>query len=183
MSESNVRALLRRRLKDLHAKSIENRCERGTPDMCYIYGWIELKWVRAWPARNGIVRLPHYTIQQRLWLNKHWTLRGRAFLGLVAAKEWFLWAGCDASPVGFLTREQLYSTCLWHSKTWNENSFRKIINAERSQLDWLRKEKGLCDSALLNDFSLTAVVGAKTSTKQQQDAGLVTTGMSNVSEE
>lgn len=170
MSEADTRATLRRKLRDLHAKSIENRCEKGTPDMTYIYGWLELKWLRAWPPMGGPVHPSRYTIQQRLWLKNHWQRGGRAFLGLVAHKEWLLWAGCDAGPVGYLTREELYQTCLWRSTTWNEPEFRRIINMPRPQLDELRKERGLCDLPLLKDFSYTVVGKEKTSTKRRRDA-------------
>jgi hypothetical protein len=181
MSEADTRATLRRRLRDLHAKSIENRCEKGTPDMTYIYGWLELKWLRGWPVKGGPVTISHYTIQQRLWLRKHWSLGGRAFLGLVAHKEWFLWAGCDAGPVGTLTREELYSTSLWHSPGWNEAEFRNIINMPRDQLDELRKKKGLCDLPLLKNFSYNAVAVEKTSTKRRRAAAsaIITTFSAN----
>lgn len=170
MSEADTRAKLRHRLRNLHAKSIENRCEKGTPDMTYIYGWLELKWLRGWPAMNGPVAIKHFTVQQRLWLKNHWKYGGRAFLGLMCKGEWFLWAGCDAGPVGSLTREELYLTALWHSPTWDEEGFRAIINAPRERLDQLREERGLCDLPLLKDFSYNAVGGEKTSTKQRRDA-------------
>lgn len=183
MSEADTRARLRRRLKDLHAKSIENRCEKGMPDMAYIYGWLELKWKRGWPVEKGPVQISHYTVQQRLWLRKHWKLGGRSFLGLVCNKEWLLWAGCDSWNVGHLTREELYQTCLWRSPTFNEAEFRKVITAPRLELDALREQRGLCNLPILRDFSFPGVVAKKTNTKQRRTTAAAIIAMSNVSED
>jgi hypothetical protein len=57
-------------------KRIENILEDGTPDVAYtlrgVDGWLELKDLDAWPAREGtVVRLDHYTAAQRLW-HRQW---------------------------------------------------------------------------------------------------------------
>ena len=70
MSESSMRQRLVAALKPLDAVPIENRLRAGTPDVNYIGGWMELKWLRSWPVRDGVISLPHYTNGQRLWLRR-----------------------------------------------------------------------------------------------------------------
>lgn len=82
----------------------------GTPDINYIDGWIELKWLRRWPARPDTnVRIDHFTDTQRRWLNRRWNLGGNAWLLLQVRSEWLLFTGRDAYDyVGNLTRNGLY---------------------------------------------------------------------------
>jgi hypothetical protein len=146
MSEADMRSKLRLRLKDLHAKSIENKCERGTPDMAYIGGWMELKWLRGWPAKGGPVAIPHYSNQQRLWLKKHWSLGGNAFLVLQVGKEWLVWAGCDAGIVGNLTKDELYSIAIYTSVPFKLQEFRTLITSPMERLEQIRADRNLCSN-------------------------------------
>lgn len=110
MSESGQRSRVLRALRPLHAIPVENRVLPGTPDVNYIGGWIELKWLRAWPRGEGTtVRLPHFNQQQRNWLNRRHALGGDAWMLLQVKKEWLLFTGRDAREyVGRLTRDGLY---------------------------------------------------------------------------
>ena len=113
VSESGQRGRVIRALKPLNAKAIENPIGPGTPDVNYIEGWIELKWLRAWPVKSDtVVRLPHFTIGQRRWLRDRSRLGGNAWLLLQCKQEWLLFTGPDAHDyVGKMTREGLYRCC------------------------------------------------------------------------
>lgn len=105
-------------LKKLDAWSVENPCRPGTPDVNYIEGWIELKWVEKWPARKDTpVRLPHFTPQQKLHLRRRWHMGGNAYLLLQVEQDWFLFNGEEAAKiVGQANRLQLIQSAQasWH---------------------------------------------------------------------
>lgn len=119
MSESGQRGRVIRALKPLHAIPVENPIGPGTPDVNYIEGWIELKWLRRWPARaETVVALPHFTLGQRRWLRNRHRDGGAAWLLLQCQSEWLLFHGLDAHDyVGKLTRAELYICAqVWWSK-------------------------------------------------------------------
>ncbi len=111
MSESTQRGNVIRILKSLHAIPVENRVGvLGCPDVNYVEGWIELKWLRAWPKREATpVTIDHFTRAQRRWLCKRYMAGGNAWMLLQVQREWLLFTGRDAKDyVGFLTRKGLY---------------------------------------------------------------------------
>lgn len=111
MSESGQRQRVIRVLKRLHGVAIENPLGPGTPDVNYVLGWIELKWLRRWPMKETTtVQLPHFTLQQRRWLRDRWKVGAdNAWLLLQVQREWLLFTGIDAHDyVGLLTRGGLY---------------------------------------------------------------------------
>lgn len=107
-----------RALKGLDAWSVENPCRPGTPDVNYIEGWIELKWLAEWPARDStVVQLPHFTPQQRLHLARRWEMGGNAYLLLQVSQDWLLFDGKEAARiVGRVPRAELEAAALaqWH---------------------------------------------------------------------
>lgn len=118
---------------------IENVLEEGTPDVNYtlngVGGWIELKDLAGWPARaDTVVRVPHYTPEQRRWHEKWCAARGRCFLlarvqgtrigyndaldpvGRKTPDEFFLFRGDVAAVVvGLLPRHAWASNALVHA--------------------------------------------------------------------
>lgn len=126
MSESSQRQRVIRTLKTLGALPVENPVQPGTPDVNYIEGWIELKWMRRWPAGKGtVIRLPHFTRRQRRWLKRRWENGGATWLLLQVGREWLLFTGPVASDlVGFISREELYTHAYsrW-TKGLNEKEF------------------------------------------------------------
>lgn len=109
MSEKTQRRRVVKALRSLDAVSVENAVYPGTPDVNFCEGWIELKWLRRWPAKDStVVSLDHFTPQQRQWLRRRWDRGGRAWLLLQVGKEWLLFDGhtaCDT--VGHVTRREL----------------------------------------------------------------------------
>lgn len=91
----------------LDACSVENPAYPGTPDIQFIGGWIECKYLEEWPKREETtVRIEHYTPQQRAWIfrraiacDKLETNVDRAHLVLYVAKkrEWLLFDGRTAA--------------------------------------------------------------------------------------
>lgn len=106
MSEQHQRQRVVRALRPLDAISVENPVYPGTPDVNYIGGWLELKWLRDWPKRaTSPVAIPHFTPQQRAWLKRRWLRGGDAFLLLQVGKGWYLLDGNIAAEyVGKVTR-------------------------------------------------------------------------------
>lgn len=116
--------------------SVENRARPGTPDVNYVEGWLELKWLRSWPrnAEDSVVRIEHFTPQQRVWLKNRWRRGGRAFLLLQAAgQDWLLFDGETAAhTVGRATRPVLYQRALRSWKSLNVKELIQCLTTPRS---------------------------------------------------
>ena len=81
-------------LRPLDAIAVENRIGTGTPDVNFIGGWVELKWLRRWPrSEERVVTISHFTIQQRNWLKRRWRRGGACWLLLQVHHEWLLFTG------------------------------------------------------------------------------------------
>ncbi len=111
MAESDMRKNLCDRLKKLDAIAVENPARPGTPDVNFIGGWIELKWLRHWPKRVGTpVKLDHPLLSgQKVWIRRRNRRGGRAWVMLQCGREWLLFKGdaaCDF--LGTSTRQELY---------------------------------------------------------------------------
>ncbi len=83
---------------------VENPIHPGTPDVNLCTGiWIELKCIAGWPAREShLVRIPHFTPQQRVFLCRRWKYApGSMFLLLEvrAARQWLLFDGDVAADI------------------------------------------------------------------------------------
>lgn len=83
---------------------VENPVHPGTPDVNLCDGrWIELKRVRAWPARASTkLLIPHFTPQQRVWLFRRWKYAPETtylLLEVHAVREWLLFDGDIAAKV------------------------------------------------------------------------------------
>jgi len=105
-----MRQRLIRSLRSLHAVSVENKVGPGTPDINYVEGWIECKWLRSWPKRPETpVRLDHeLTAEQRVWLRKREAHGGVAWVILQCGREWLIFKGSIAADVlGTSTRQEL----------------------------------------------------------------------------
>lgn len=98
MSESGMRGKVVKALKPLHAIAVENPCLPGTPDVNFIEGWVELKWIRTWPkGADTVVRLDHYTPQQKLWAYLRRRAGGQCWFLLQCGREWLLLDGVVAA--------------------------------------------------------------------------------------
>jgi len=98
MSESDMRSNLVKKLKVLDPVAIESpKTGLGIPDMNFIEGWFECKWMRSWPkgCETNPVRFEHpLTKEQGVWLYRRSLAGGLAMcVCQVAGKEWFLFSG------------------------------------------------------------------------------------------
>lgn len=129
MSESNMRRKVVKALKSLDAIAVENPVYPGTPDVNHIHGWIELKWLRSWPKRKDtIVKIEHYTLEQKLWIRRRHKNGGQVTLLLQCGNTWLLFDAIMAQQVGSLTREELESLA---TVKWNNGL------VERELIDWI----------------------------------------------
>lgn len=117
MSESNMRKNLCNQLKKLDAQAVENRVGPGTPDISFIGGWCETKWLRQWPKRPGtVVKLDHPLLKsQKVWIRRRIRRGGKAWVMLQCKREWLLFKGevaCDF--LGKLTRTELRKRAYVH---------------------------------------------------------------------
>lgn len=108
MSETVLRQNIIKILKHRHARSVENRCGSGTPDVNYADGWIELKMLKKWPAREHTpVKIRHFTPQQKIWISDRWEAGGAVYLLIQVNKTFLLYNGCDVQEIGSVTRERM----------------------------------------------------------------------------
>jgi hypothetical protein len=125
-------------MRPYDAMAVENRVRPGTPDVNYIGGWVELKWLRRWPknSEEAPVKIEHFTPQQRVWLKTRWMRGGRAFLLLQAGgTDWLLFDGVTAAyAVGRVPRSKLYAYALATWKTLNEQELREWLTTDLKRL-------------------------------------------------
>lgn len=81
----------------------------GTPDVNHLFGWVELKYVRAWPKRdNTPLRLDHYSQHQRVWHKRRCKAGGLCHVLLGVEKEHFLiWGEVASEFLGKIPRMEL----------------------------------------------------------------------------
>lgn len=103
---------------------IENVTETGTPDVTYSLrrdrnvgpgrsGWIELKYVPAWPARpGGILKFRKFTTDQADWLVEWRKVGGRACVLTRVGDDCFLMDGLLARELrDGMTRQEIRERC------------------------------------------------------------------------
>lgn len=98
--ESNFWDRVRPLLAGLDPVRVENAVSSGTPDVNCLLGWIELKQIRAedMPKRaSTVVRLDHFTPEQRAWLTRRTHFGGAAWVLLLMGEEWLLIEGRTAA--------------------------------------------------------------------------------------
>jgi len=133
LSERDMRQKVVRCLRSLDAISVENPVGPGTPDVNYVEGWIELKWLRSWPKRAETpVTLDHeLTTEQRAWARRRTKRGGRAWVMLQCRKEWLLFRGDVAACfLGTATRAELYRhATIWWQDGLDTNGLTGALNA------------------------------------------------------
>lgn len=105
----------------------EDKLQAGIADVSFVtsipdryegaHGWMELKKVELLPVREStIVRLPHYTDAQRIFLLQKGQHAGMTFLLLQAERDYLLFNWEAAQSVGHLTTADLYAKADWISQ-------------------------------------------------------------------
>lgn len=130
-----MRSRVVKALKSAHAIAVENLCLPGTPDVNCMYGWLELKRIDDWPKRETTtVRCEHFKPEQKIFLQDHCELGGRAYLLLLIDKtqEWLLLRGDVAARIlGRCTQQQLRDNSL---AIWRGTQMKDEITACLSKL-------------------------------------------------
>ncbi len=104
-------------LRPLDAISVENSAYPGTPDVNFVDGWVELKWLRNWPkCETAIVAISHFTPQQRVWLLRRARAGGNVWLLLQCKREWLLFDAQTAARV--VGRSSVNELVRWAHTYW-----------------------------------------------------------------
>lgn len=110
-------------LAPLDALPVENlltnppQCN-GTPDVNFMGGWCELKYLPEYPKRaNTLVRIDCYHDGQREWgMRRHLAGEPTYLCLLVSPSDWYVWKQPEAQKVGFMTRQEMVDCALFFSK-------------------------------------------------------------------
>ena len=145
MAESNMRKNLCNQLKKLDAIAVENPCGPGTPDVNFIGGWCECKWLRAWPKRPGtLVKLDHPLLKsQKVWIRRRIRRGEQAWVMLQWKWEWLLFKGDVAcNTLGTSTRAELYAYAyhVWYTGL-DADKLIAILETNRPDRVWTKQEK------------------------------------------
>lgn len=105
-------------MKPLHAVAIENHMRAGTPDINYIDGWIECKWLQAYPKNiNNSIRFKHTLTQgQKLWLCSRAKRGGVALVCCKISKDWYVFDAFTAyANFDKMNKEDMIEKSIYHS--------------------------------------------------------------------
>ena len=125
MAESEFWHYLRNNIPG-HLQRIEDSISCGIPDVNYciehVEGWIELKWVPAWPKRlNTCIKIQHFTSEQFTWLAARYSAGGRVFLFIQVESCYMLFSDITAihciykGKLGRLAMQHA-AQCVWHNR-------------------------------------------------------------------
>lgn len=97
-SESSLWRTLNKNMKERwQAERIESFVSCGVPDIYFTLmdsdmGWMELKHLHEWPKREStIVKIEHYTPQQKNWIRRHGIKGANVSLLLQVGHEYMLY--------------------------------------------------------------------------------------------
>lgn len=100
MKEKDVNKKIMAALGSYHPVRIEDMYSSGIPDINFVGGWIEDKYIppaRAPKNHDTIVRLEHYTPKQRAWHMRRSHAGGRIYVALMIGDAFFLFDGRQAA--------------------------------------------------------------------------------------
>lgn len=118
-----------------HKTRVENVVEAGTPDLngCLGVGvdyWLELKYSSSGPVRGGIVKLYHFTDEQRRWLVKRGNAGGRCGVLWQIGSEYLLFRWDSSFLLGSLTMVELRDLAVWVGKSLKDTTFYSALNKD-----------------------------------------------------
>lgn len=129
--EQKWRKNLVKDLRAVHAIPVENPVKPGTPDVNFSDGWLELKVIEHWPAREDtVVHFDKLTQQQRIFARMRWQAGGSTWIFAKIGTDFLLFRGCDANLLGTLTKEGLMGVTVrcWQKRV-NVKELISIITA------------------------------------------------------
>lgn len=143
MSESDLNARLMKQLhrSRLDPQRVENAVSSGCPDIEFVGGWIESKFLRRWPKRPGlIVQCKHFTTAQRSWHVSRHAAHGLSWIVLEVAGELLVLDGLTAAKhFGRVPRDTLTKLAVLHLIPYNPESLEGLGSWFKQRRDeWLR---------------------------------------------
>lgn len=131
MDETGAYESIKPRLQvmSLDPQRVEDVTSRGTPDVWYTVGAIEMKYLADWPVRESTLVRVQTLIdrpQQVAWLTRRWIKGGPAWLMLRVANQYLLFTGPDTR----LVRKGLIRSNLERLAVWKTD--------ERGRGDWVK---------------------------------------------
>lgn len=138
MNEYGMRQIVVQALSGLDIMSVENPVRPGTPDVNFIEGWMELKILPKWPARASTkIKVPCFTPQQRVWLDRRFSRGGAAYFLILIAKDWLLFDGDVAAKlIGKLNKNEMIEHArLYSPGKLNEAQLYRILKNGRDTED------------------------------------------------
>ena len=138
MSEANTWKYLKTCIgPQWEAQRHENLTGSGVADVSFSLkhqnfrgnGWIELKYADAWPRREAtILRIRHFTDEQRRWLYKRYERGGGAYVFIQVGREFMLFTGVEMLLLGRKNKTWMLDNCCgyWYNRI-NPTDFLKTI--------------------------------------------------------
>lgn len=139
MSEATMRSYLVKKMAEFDAVPIESPTTgKGIPDINYTGGWIECKWLRAWPkgCDTRPVKFEHaLSKEQQLWLWRRAKKGGKTWVCAKIGRDWYLWPGDifrNHNLWDNMTRPEMKSWALFCSENGLDYPrFREVLLRER----------------------------------------------------
>lgn len=132
MSESVMRGHVTAALSKLDGRAVENPIDPGFPDVNYVEGLIELKWLPKWPKReHSVVTIEHYTPVQRIFHERRSKAGGKIHVMFQVGKTWMLFEGrVAAAYLGLVDRETLERVAMriWFSRESMQADLPHVLN-------------------------------------------------------
>ena len=130
MAEADLQKNVMIALKALDPVPVDNPRRPGTPDVNYIEGWMELKFLHAFPKRaDTVVKFPKFNPQQRVWLYKRASRGGKCYVLAQVSNLIFLFNGGFASQyLGKMTKTQMLNHAV---KVWDKFPFTELEEVVR----------------------------------------------------
>jgi hypothetical protein len=119
MSEYHLQHKVLKALESLDAIPVENSKKPGTPDINYIGGDIELKYLKAWPKRERTkIKFPKFTPQQRVRLHLRSSKGGKCYVFIQIADFFLIYeGGFAAEQLGKMDTGEMLITA---DKVWRQ---------------------------------------------------------------
>lgn len=130
MAERELNKRIRSALHGFDPRRVENGViGPGTPDINFTGGWIESKWLPAWPARaSSIVKVPKYTRKQRAWHVKRRSAGGLVWVVIEIGSDVLVFDARDAAlGLGHWRKDQMIDYAKLVMSPWDGRVFRHYI--------------------------------------------------------
>lgn len=131
MAERDLNGRICAAIKELDPFRVENPVHPGTPDINYRDGWIEDKQIEFPKGYDTVIRIPHYTKQQRACHMRRRRAGGLCWVAVEdsGAGHLYVFDGMDAAQHLGLdwTRDGFARNAALHLERWDARRFRNWL--------------------------------------------------------